>query len=503
MNPAPLTLGTAGHIDHGKSALIRALTGTDPDRLAEEQARGISIELGYAWMELPSGAQLSIIDVPGHERYVRTMVAGATGIDLYLMAIAADDGVMPQTREHVAVLRALDIGRGVVAITKCDLADPDAARHEAAELLPGAEIVSVSARTGAGLDDLRGALDRVASVVPSRAQAPGGPRLHIDRAFTIRGAGTVVTGTLWSGRIVRGDALELLPRGRRVRAREVQVHDHSVERAEAGQRVAVNLAGIAVGELARGDVLVGLASGPSETYRLDTELSFEDAEPAAGDRVQIHHGTREAPARLAWLGGRFWQIRLEQPLVAVAGDRLVVRSISPPDTLGGGRVLDPQPRRHGPSRDLLVRLERLSRGEPADDAPAEPVEPAEPAAAPEPTPLSQSALELEARLRAAGFEPPIDAELDADDLTALRDAGRAVRVGRTLHYHPEVITEVTRIVVARAERNGGSVTLGQLRDELGTSRKFAQALLEHLDAERVTIRRGDEHVLRRSGSSQS
>jgi selenocysteine-specific elongation factor len=504
MNPAPLTLGTAGHIDHGKSALIRALTGTDPDRLAEEQARGISIELGYAWMELPSGAQLSIIDVPGHERYVRTMVAGATGIDLYLMAIAADDGVMPQTREHAAVLRALDIGRGVVAVTKCDLADPDAARHEAAELLPGAEIVSVSARTGAGLDELRGALDRVAAAVPSRAQAPGGPRLHIDRAFTIRGAGTVVTGTLWSGRIRRGDALELLPRGRRVRAREVQVHDRSVELAEAGQRVAVNLAGIAVGELARGDVLVGLASGPSEAYRLDAELSFEDAEPAGGDRVQIHHGTREAPARLAWLGGRFWQIRLEQPLVAAAGDRLVVRSIAPPDTLGGGRVLDPQPRRHGPSRDLLVRLERLSRGEPADDAPADPAEPAEPAAgAPEPTPLSQSALELEARLRAAGFEPPIDAELEAEDLAALRDAGRAVRVGRTLHYHPEVIAEVKRIVVARAERNGGSVTLAQLRDELGTSRKFAQALLEHLDAERVTIRRGDEHVLRRAGNSQS
>ena len=273
----------------------------------------------------------------------------------------------------------------------------------------------------------------------------------------------------------------------------------SPDRAEAGQRVAVNLSGIAVGELARGDVLIGLASGPSEAYRLDAELSFEDAEPAGGERVQIHHGTREGPARLAWLGGRFWQIRLEQPLVAAAGDRLVVRSISPPDTLGGGRVLDPQPRRHGPSRDLLVRLERLARGEPAEDAAAEPAEPANPAAVPEPTPLSESALELEARLRAAGFEPPIDAELDAEDLAALREAGRAMRVARTLHYHPEVIAEVTRIVVARAERNGGSVTIAQLRDELGTSRKFAQALLEHLDAERVTIRRGDDHVLRRSG----
>ena len=249
MSAAPLTLGTAGHIDHGKSALIRALTGIDTDRLPEEQRRGISIELGYARLDLPSGAAVSVVDVPGHERYVRTMVAGATGIDLFLMAVAADDGVMPQTREHAAVLRALDVRRGVVAVTKSDLADPDLAVLEAEELLPGIEVVAVSARTGAGLDALRSALDRIAAHSPRRAQTAGGEaaRLHVDRVFTVRGAGTVVTGTLWSGSIARGDAVTLLPGARPARAREVQVHGAVIERAQAGQRVAVNLSGIAVG----------------------------------------------------------------------------------------------------------------------------------------------------------------------------------------------------------------------------------------------------------------
>ena len=182
--------------------------------------------------------------------------------------------------------------------------------------------------------------------------------------FTIRGAGTVVTGTLWSGEIGRGDELELLPQARRVRVRGVQVHDQPLDRAAAGQRVAVNLTGLAVDEIERGDVLVGVGSEVRPSYRVDAELEFGgDAEPEHGERVQIHHGTREAPARLAWLGGRFWQVRLERPLVAAAGDRLVVRRIAPPDTLGGGLVLDPRPRRHGPSRDLLVRLEQLARGE--------------------------------------------------------------------------------------------------------------------------------------------
>jgi selenocysteine-specific elongation factor len=501
----PLTLGTAGHIDHGKTALIRALTGVDTDRLPEERARGISIELGYARLVLPSGRQLSVVDVPGHERFVRTMVSGATGIDLFLMTIAADDGVMPQTREHAAVLRALGVNVGVVAVTKSDLADPELALLEASELMPGAETIAVSARTGAGLDELRAALERAASAVDSRADSAGAARLHIDRVFTIRGAGTVVTGTLWSGAISRGDELTVLPGTRRARVRGVQVHDEPVEVAAAGQRVAINLTGLATDEIDRGDVLVAGAGAVRPTYRVDAELEFDaDSEPDSGDRVQIHHGTREAPARLTWLGGRFWQLRLEQPLVPAAGDRLVVRRVAPPDTLGGGRVLDPGPRRHGPSRDLLARLERLARGEPPapEDGARAPSgrgspAPRTPSEARPQQPLSSSAHALEERLHQAGIEPPLDSELDAGDLAALRAAGRVVRISKTLHYHSEVLTDIRTRLVELAGRNGGAVTLAQLRDELGTSRKFAQALLEHFDSEKVTIRRGDEHVLRR------
>ena len=514
----PLTLGTAGHIDHGKTALIRALTGVDTDRLPEERARGISIELGYASLTLPSGRRLSVVDVPGHERFVRTMVAGATGIDLFLMTIASDDGVMPQTREHAAVLEALGVGTGVVAVTKSDLADPEVALIEATDLFPGSEVVAVSVRTGAGLDELRAALDRASAAVVSRADTTdSGARLHVDRVFTIRGAGTVVTGTLWSGQVGRGDELEILPQGLRVRVRGVQVHDQPLDRAPAGQRVAVNLAGTSVDEIARGDVLVSGEGGVRPSYRVDAELDFGGREPEHGARVQIHHGTREAAARLAWLGGRFWQVRLEQPIVPAAGDRIVVRQVAPPDTLGGGRVLDPRPRRHGPSRDVLARLERLARGEapeptgrarPAPRTPSlrnpalrgreqPPLWRPDSGARPK-KPLSSSALVLEQQLRDAGVEPPIDSELDAGDLAALRDSGRAVRVSKALHYHADALDEIRARLIELAKRNAGVVTLAQLRDELGTSRKFAQALLEHFDSEKVTIRRGDEHVLRRS-----
>jgi selenocysteine-specific elongation factor len=492
---APLTLGTAGHIDHGKTALIRVLTGIDTDRLPEEQARGISIELGYARLVLPSGRQLSVIDVPGHERFVRTMVAGATGIDLYLMTIAADDGVMPQTREHAAVLRALDVQAGVVAVTKSDLTDPDLAMLEATELLPGAEAIAVSAQTGAGIDELRAALDRVTAAVPSRAERAGASRLHIDRVFTIRGAGTVVTGTLWSGTIAHGDELQLLPSGTRARVRAVQVHDASVDAAAAGQRVAVNLTGIARSDVARGDVLTATDADLHATYLIDAELRLDKREPPP--RVQVHHGTRESPARLAWLGGDFWQLRLEHPLIPARDDRLVIRQIAPPDTLGGGRILDPNPRKHGPSRTLLTTLERLPQGKTPESGGA--------AAQPRreglrerafPARLSDSANTLEQRLKNAHLEPPPNAELDAADLAELRNAGRAVRVGKALHYHADALAEIQERIVATAVQHGGSITLAQLRDELNTSRKFAQALLEHLDSERVTIRRGDVHVLR-------
>jgi selenocysteine-specific elongation factor len=302
-----------------------------------------------------------------------------------------------------------------------------------------------------------------------------------------------VTGTLWSGAIGRGDVLELLPAGKRARVRGVQVHDQPAEQAAAGQRVAVNLTGVPVGDVARGDVLAGVDAALSPTYRVDAAMSFDGPD---GDRVQIHHGTRESPARMTWLGGRFWQVRLEEPLMPVAGDRFVVRQIAPPDTLGGGVVLDAQPRRHGPSRELLARLERLSRGDSADVAEVSHPHGGKPRHSREVVELSPTAIALEERLKRARFEPPLDSELNPEDLAALRAAGRAVRVSMALHYHPDALAEVRRRVLEMAGEHG--ITLAQLRDELGTSRKFAQALLEHLDSEKVTIRRGDAHHVRRS-----
>ncbi len=491
----PLTLGTAGHIDHGKTALVAALTGKDTDRLPAEKARGISIELGYAPLRLASGRRLSVVDAPGHERFVRTMVAGATGIDLYLMVIAADDGVMPQTREHAAVLTALAVATGVVAVTKADVADPARAAQEASELLPSAIVVPCSARTGAGVEDVRAALDEVADRLPARDASAGEPLLHVDRAFTIRGAGTVVTGTLWAGAIAPGDRLVLLPAGTAVRVRSVQIHDEPVERADAGQRVAVNLVGVERRDVARGDVVAAPgAVMPSRV--LDCDLTLRDA--SHGMRAHVHHGTRETPARLADLGAGLWQARLEQPLLARAGDRVVVRSIAPPDTLGGGVVLDPAARRHGRRDDALARLERLRRGEP-EPAPEPTRQPSRAPSEPEapPAPLPDSALALEERLRAAGHEPPNADDLEAADLAALRAAGRAVRVGRAMYAHPEALAAVRARVEAVVAAEG-AITLARLRDELQTSRKFAQAHLEHLDAERVTKRLPDDsRVLRR------
>jgi len=349
-----LTVGTAGHIDHGKTWLVRALTGKDTDRLPEERERGISIALGYAPLEVPDGMRLSLIDVPGHERFVRTMVAGATGIDLFLLVIDAGEGARPQTHEHVAILRLLGIQRGVVAVTKADAVDEETlelAVEEARELVPEAEIVAVSAKTGAGLDELRAALARAAASAPRRAaRAP--TRLYVDRAFTIAGAGTVVTGTLWSGEIAPGDELRVEPSGLRTRARSVQVHDAAVERAEAGQRVAVNLPGVSRSQLRRGDALVEPGAYPV-SWRLDVALEELEPVPAA---VTVHLGTSDVSARVV-REGRFAQLRLRQPVVAARGDRVVLRTET---TVGGGAVLDPSP----PRRFDPQRLELLERGDP-------------------------------------------------------------------------------------------------------------------------------------------
>jgi selenocysteine-specific elongation factor len=395
--------------------------------------------------------------------------------------VAADDGVMPQTREHLRVLEALEVRRGVVAITKSDLADPGPAIAEIAELVPHAQAVAVSAKTGAGLSELSAALERTAAQTESRTADPRPAVLHIDRVFTIRGAGTVVTGTLWSGVIRRGERLRLLPTGRVARVRGVQVHDQAVEEAAAGQRVAVNLAGLERRALARGDVLAGAEAPVSLTHRLEIRLALH--EPVSDrERVQLHHGTRATPARAVRLEGDLWQLRCERALIAADGDHIVVRRIAPPDTLGGG-----------------VIVKAAAGGRAARET--APVIAARPAPAP-PPPLDDAALALERRLREAGHEPPTEAELGEDasvSLRALQAAGLAVRIGRSMHAHPEAIAEV-REVVERVARAEGQVTLGRLRDELGTSRKYAQALLEHLDAARVTRRRPDDsRVLRGSG----
>ena len=333
----PLTVGTAGHIDHGKTWLVRALTGKDTDRLPEEQARGISIDLGYAPLQLADGRRFSLVDVPGHERFVRTMIAGATGIDLFLLVIDAQEGVRPQTLEHLAVLRLLGVERGVIAVTKSDAVDEETlelALAEAGELVPDAEVVAVSAKTGAGLDELRAALARVQ--VESR-DASAATRLYVDRVFTLQGVGTIATGTLWSGTIAAGSVLRIEPQGTTVRVRSVQVHDTSVERAEAGQRVAVNLPSVERRELARGDVLVEPGHYPV-SYRLDIRLEQLEEIPAA---VTVHVGTKAVPARIA-RDGEYAQLRLQEQVVAARGDRVVLRTDT---TVGGGVVLDPAPTR--------------------------------------------------------------------------------------------------------------------------------------------------------------
>jgi selenocysteine-specific elongation factor len=446
------------------------------------------------------------------------MVAGATGIDLFLLCVAADDGVMPQTLEHVAVLRHLAVDRGVVAITKADIAESDRAAAEVAELLPGVETVPVAAPAGKGLDELLAALERVAKGLPGRAAEGGPARLHVDRSFTLRGIGTVVTGTLWSGELGAGDRVRILPPGLEARVRSVEVHDRPMERAGAGQRVALALAGVGWREVSRGDVVLGPGAGGGPTWRVDAEVMVDRAGLRGGERLHVHHGTRESPGRIVPLedGGlrpgapALVQLRLESPLVPAAGDRFVLRQLAPPDTIGGGVVIDPSPRRHGPAAKVVERLRALQRGEaPPQPEPEAPGRQA-PAGDEPPRELSPDALRLAEMLRSDGAAPRADGDLavaagieprEAErHLRELVGAGRAVRVGRNLHYDPDVLADLTERVVAICERDG-QATIAGVRDELSTSRRYAQALLEHLDAEKVTRRVGDAHVLRRAGGA--
>jgi selenocysteine-specific elongation factor len=359
-----LVVGTAGHIDHGKSALVRALTGIDPDRLKEEKERGITIELGFAHATI-GDARIAFVDVPGHERFVRTMLAGVGGIDCVLMIVAADESVMPQTREHFDICCLLRIERGIIVVTKSDLADPDTrtlVHQDIAALVKGsflesAPVIDVSAMTGAGLDVLRAAIaNQVAAARPRPVD--GAARLPIDRVFSMKGFGTVVTGTLVSGRIAVDDELDVQPGGRGVKVRGVQVHGKPSAEAVAGQRTAINLGGVEVGDLARGETLLA-ANTLSVTRRVDAAIDLlPTAKPLKhGARVRLHNGTSEVLGRVSISGASIAEVapgttalvrlRLEGPAVLTRGDRFIIRAYSPPMTVGGGVVLDPAPTRPG------------------------------------------------------------------------------------------------------------------------------------------------------------
>lgn len=560
----PLTIGTAGHIDHGKTWLVRALTGKDTDQLPEEQRRGISIDLGYAPLELADGRRLSVVDVPGHERFVRAMVAGATGVDLFLLVVDAGEGARPQTHEHLAILRLLGIERGVVALSKTDTVDAEqleAAFEEARVLVPAAEVVAVSAKTGLGLEELQAAIGRVAVVVEqARAEAP--TRLWIDRAFSQRGVGTVVTGTLWSGSVGTGDELLLEPAGTSVRVRSVQVHDRDLARAEAGQRVAVSLPGVERTDVSRGDALVAPAAYPV-SFRLDVAL--DELEPISDStRLHVHLGTARVPARVVRIGERWAQLRLSSPVVAARDDRVILRGET---TVGGGIVLDPAPPRHrDPERMVLVErgdisatvrgpvraesLRHVARGdlvglERAGEwvfstewladlerevreriAAADPIDPG---VAPPAEPWAADILPLlplerrGAKLYLPGAAPSLGArQKDADALEReLVEAGvRATKLddaelGRFLAAKGALVPlgdgyaigaaayEVAKDVALAECRASGQITLARFRDLVGTGRRDAQLLLERFDHDGLTRRLGDARVLRRAAGGQT
>jgi selenocysteine-specific elongation factor len=557
----PLTVGTAGHIDHGKTWLVRALTGKDTDRLPEEHRRGISIDLGYAPLELADGRRLSVVDVPGHERFVRTMVAGATGIDLFLLVVDAGEGARPQTHEHLAILRLLGLERGVVAVTKADAVDPDLlelAVEDASELVPGTEIVAVSALTGAGLDELRGALSRAAEGV-ERVRADRPTRLYADRSFSLRGIGTVVTGTLWSGSIGAGDELRLEPSGRSVRVRSVQVHDREVERAESGQRVAVSLPGVERSEVTRGDAIVEPGGYPV-SYRLDVAL--DELEPIRdGARLHAHLGTTHAEARVVRIGERWAQLRLAGPVVAARGDRVILRAET---TLGGGVVLDPAPPRHrdsartalvesgdlaaaihepvhvdalrfvldgepdvveraGPwafssewleelERELRAQLESADPLDPGIPAPSEPWDadvlprlPFERRGAKLYLPGAVASLGARAdeaeRLRRDLADAGVRAtKVEDEELARFLEAdGTLVRLGREHAIGAAAYASAKDTLLAECSASG-EISLARFRDLLDIGRRDAQLLLERFDQDGVTRRVGDQRVLRRAAT---
>ncbi len=384
-----IIVGTAGHIDHGKSALVRALTGTDPDRLEEEKRRGITIDIGFANLDLtsPSGQPLRIgfVDVPGHERFVRNMLAGVGGIDLVLLVISAEESIKPQTREHFDIVRLLSVRRGMTVLTKSDLVDRDTlevVRMEVAEYLKGSfldpatsPIVAVSAKTGEGLDELKRELARLAAEIPAK-DSKAAFRLPIDRVFTMKGFGTVTTGTLIAGSVAPEQEVEAHPGGRRLRVRGVQVHGQQAKQAIAGQRTALNLAGVELADLARGMMFTGPGLfQPTERLTVSLDL-LPSAKPLRdGARVHFHASTAETIARIKLLEGKlvkpgesgYARLKLDHPLLLLPGDRFIIRQFSPMITIGGGQVLDAlEPARRMKTAERLAFVQRVANATPEE-----------------------------------------------------------------------------------------------------------------------------------------
>ncbi|MCK6527610.1 selenocysteine-specific translation elongation factor [Myxococcota bacterium] len=454
---ASFVIGTAGHIDHGKTRLVRALTGVDTDRLAEEQRRGITIELGFAPIRLPSGARGGVVDVPGHERLVRTMVAGATGIDLALLVVAADEGVMPQTREHLDILRLLEVSRMVVALSKTDVVDADLAELAAEEVsshlqgtpFAGSPVVPVSSATGDGIEALRALLDAVVTRLPRRPHE--GPfRVPVDRAFSMRGFGTVVTGTCVSGRVSVADEVEVLPARVRTRVRGVQVHGQTVPEAGPSHRVALNLQGISTEDIPRGSVVCAPDSVPvtsmadvrlhylasaGEPLPTRTRVRFLTGTAEALGVVQVVGRGDEADLREVEPGWTGWaQVRLDAPLALSRGDRFVLRRTSPMVTLGGGVVLDPQPQRHRPreSRGRRALLGALD-GQPS---PATALDAVLEAGIPRPFEARELALRL-----------GLPREAVKEGLVTLAGQGRALVLEGGRHVHAGVVARLRPAVL--------------------------------------------------------
>ena len=617
-------VGTAGHVDHGKSTLVQALTGIDPDRLAEEKERGLTIDLGFAWLELPGGNEISIVDVPGHERFVNNMLAGVGGIDLAMLVVAADESVMPQTREHLAILDLLQIPRGLVALTKCDLVDEEWIELVTADVedtlegtvLEGARIIPVSAQTGEGLPELVAVIEGMLSDIPAKRDL-GRPRLPIDRSFTITGFGTVVTGTLIDGYLDIGQDVELTVSGQSTRIRGIQTHKSKVDRAEPGTRVAANLIGVSHDEISRGEVLtLPRWLRPTTAFDVHLRVLSDAPNPLRHNMyVTVHTGSSESVARLrlfeddnAFPGDTAWaQLKLDSPIAVAKGDYFVIRSNM--TTLGGGNIVDthaPRPRRR--HRPTIERLEIMERG---DDHEVllktiEGLEPAEfgmvvnranmnadgakaelermvaeggvvalgsgginratkfytaqgwrsltkrtrsalgdyhdqyPLRAGPPKEELRSRLNLSPQvfndvlriLNESGimveegsmvrlpdhtpsigdaqrglvddylrqldsdpFSPPTDIMIDPEVVNLLDERGRVVKVSESVVFSASAYGEMVDRISEYLNRNG-EITVADVRDLLGTSRKYALALMDHLDHARVTRRVGDVRVLR-------